>query len=79
MFGQNCSSKCGDCLGYEQCHHINGTCFNRCDKGFQGEMCTDGILWNKTMTVIYNQQEINLRLECICAIIISQVYMDQAS
>lgn len=43
-FGQNCSSLCGHCHDKEQCHYINGTCFNGCDDGYQGSDCTQGIL-----------------------------------
>lgn len=42
MFGDNCSKSCGDCLGSEQCHHINGTCLNGCASGYEGELCTKG-------------------------------------
>lgn len=42
-FGQNCSSLCGHCHDKEQCHYINGTCFNGCDDGYQGNDCTQGI------------------------------------
>lgn len=32
------------CNGDEpkQCHHINGTCINGCDSGYQGPNCTEG-------------------------------------
>ena len=42
MFGQNCGEKCGECVNDEQCHHINGTCLNGCDRGFQGHECNEG-------------------------------------
>ncbi|XP_062602381.1 protein draper-like [Saccostrea cucullata] len=41
FYGADCSLSCGSCLNFEQCHHINGTCFKGCDKGFQGEKCND--------------------------------------
>lgn len=42
MYGENCSIPCGQCLGYEQCHHINGTCKNSCVRTYQGLLCTRG-------------------------------------
>lgn len=33
---------CGNCIESEQCHHINGTCMNGCDRGYQGLHCTQG-------------------------------------
>lgn len=42
MYGENCSRPCGHCLESKQCHHINGTCTNGCDSGYQGSLCTEG-------------------------------------
>lgn len=42
MHGENCGIACGNCLAKEQCHHINGTCMNGCDRGYQGSKCTEG-------------------------------------
>lgn len=42
MYGTNCTEKCGSCLNVEQCHHINGTCMNGCDRGFYGSYCIEG-------------------------------------
>lgn len=42
MYGVNCSEKCGTCLEFEQCHHLNGTCMEGCDRGFHGSYCTEG-------------------------------------
>ncbi|XP_062610203.1 multiple epidermal growth factor-like domains protein 10 [Saccostrea cucullata] len=39
-FGLNCTQSCGNCFRKEQCHHVNGTCFNGCNKGYQGDTCT---------------------------------------
>lgn len=41
MYGENCGIACGNCLAKEQCHHINGTCMNGCDRGYQGSKCTE--------------------------------------
>ena len=41
-FGQDCGKECGECVNDEQCHHINGTCLNGCDRGFQGHECNEG-------------------------------------
>ncbi|XP_061194960.1 multiple epidermal growth factor-like domains protein 11 [Saccostrea echinata] len=38
----NCLENCGACLGYKQCHHINGSCLEGCDAGYEGELCTTG-------------------------------------
>lgn len=48
MYGENCSISCGHCLAREQCHHINGTCMNGCDSGYQGSSCTEGNVLNIT-------------------------------
>lgn len=40
-YGENCSKSCGNCSGSEQCHHINGTCINGCESGYQGPKCID--------------------------------------
>lgn len=29
-------------MGSVQCNHINGTCMNGCDSGFEGLNCTKG-------------------------------------
>lgn len=42
MYGDNCSRPCGHCLESVKCHHINGTCINGCDSGYQGSHCTEG-------------------------------------
>lgn len=44
-YGENCSIPCGNCLLYEQCNPINGTCINGCDNGYQGLNCTEGIFF----------------------------------
>lgn len=41
-FGYKCSLRCGNCRGKEHCHHINGTCMNGCDNGYQGLQCNEG-------------------------------------
>ena len=41
-FGQNCTEECGECLGKEQCDHVNGTCVNGCNPGYYGITCTEG-------------------------------------
>lgn len=43
-YGENCSRPCGQCLGSEQCHHINGTCTYGCVRSYQGLLCTGGFL-----------------------------------
>lgn len=41
-FGLHCNQSCGHCLNNEQCHYINGTCFNGCDSGYYGRECKKG-------------------------------------
>ena len=41
-FGQDCTEQCGECLRKEQCHHVDGSCANGCNPGYQGLMCTKG-------------------------------------
>lgn len=43
MYGENCSKSCGNCKNSQQCHHINGSCMNECEKGYQGLKCDKGI------------------------------------
>ena len=41
-FGKDCKQACGKCLREEQCDHVNGTCLNGCDAGYQGLECAEG-------------------------------------
>lgn len=41
-YGLGCKYDCGACLGYAQCHYLNGSCLQGCDSGFQGELCKTG-------------------------------------
>lgn len=41
-FGQNCTESCGNCVQNEACHHVNGSCLNGCDAGYEGTNCTQG-------------------------------------
>lgn len=41
-YGDNCSSRCAKCRDMEECHHINGTCMNGCEIGYQGFKCSTG-------------------------------------
>ncbi|XP_056003601.1 multiple epidermal growth factor-like domains protein 10 [Ostrea edulis] len=38
-YGAGCKEDCGTCLGYTQCHHINGTCLQGCHFGYEGILC----------------------------------------
>ncbi|XP_056003643.1 receptor-type tyrosine-protein phosphatase alpha-like [Ostrea edulis] len=38
-YGPECSLSCGSCNDREACHHINGSCLQGCDGGFEGEKC----------------------------------------
>ena len=46
----------------QQCHHVNGTCLEGCDVGYEGEMCVDGtvfqIIFHLSMAV-YLQSNFN--------------------
>lgn len=42
-YGDNCILTCGNCEESEQCHHIDGTCMNGCDSGYQSVKCNQGI------------------------------------
>ena len=42
MFGQGCMESCGHCVALKQCHHVNGSCLNGCDRGYQGIKCKKG-------------------------------------
>lgn len=41
-FGQNCRESCGNCVQNGACHHVNGSCLNGCDAGYEGTNCTQG-------------------------------------
>ena len=43
-YGQDCNNACGGCKGYNNCHHVNGTCADGCMAGFKGALCLDGKL-----------------------------------
>nr|XP_022305073.1 neurogenic locus protein delta-like [Crassostrea virginica]XP_022305074.1 neurogenic locus protein delta-like [Crassostrea virginica] len=40
-YGANCTEVCGSCLNLEKCHHINGSCLNRCNAGYRSQDCTE--------------------------------------
>ena len=42
-YGPECRNVCQNCLNGEQCHHVNGSCPNGCDKGTYGDNCDIGI------------------------------------
>lgn len=41
-YGFGCIYNCGTCLDHKQCHHINGSCLQGCDAGFEGNLCKTG-------------------------------------
>lgn len=41
-YGDNCSKTCGKCRHAGQCNHVNGTCNNGCESGYQGDKCDAG-------------------------------------
>ena len=45
-YGLDCQEICGNCLNLKQCNHINGSCMEGCDPGFQGEKCVRGTFTN---------------------------------
>lgn len=45
-FGENCNSSCGHCLNEAACHHINGTCDEECNPGYQEPYCKDGKIYS---------------------------------
>lgn len=38
-YGVDCKETCGNCRDLNLCLHINGTCLNGCDAGYQGYLC----------------------------------------
>ncbi|XP_062616358.1 multiple epidermal growth factor-like domains protein 10, partial [Saccostrea cucullata] len=38
-FGEKCKGICGMCIG--ECYHINGTCSEGCQTGYQGDLCEE--------------------------------------
>ena len=42
-YGDGCSEVCGHCVDQNDCHHINGTCFNGCKEGYMGNLCKTGM------------------------------------
>ena len=42
MYGQNCSTSCGDCINGQQCDVLNGQCPNGCEPGLQPAKCVTG-------------------------------------
>lgn len=41
-YGDGCQRKCRLCLNMTQCDHVNGTCSQGCEAGYQGQMCEQG-------------------------------------
>ena len=62
MYGANCSLSCGNCRGKGQCHHVNGSCLEGCDSGFQGDTCLQGISFK--IRYFLKPLEISLILTC---------------
>lgn len=42
LYGDHCNNNCGNCLNNTTCHHVNGTCFEGCEPGYQEHNCTEG-------------------------------------
>lgn len=42
LYGEHCSNNCGNCLNNTNCHHVNGTCSEGCEPGYQEHNCTEG-------------------------------------
>ena len=38
-YGLHCILTCGNCRNGQQCHHVTGTCPQRCVQGYHGEKC----------------------------------------
>ena len=38
-YGKNCNDTCGHCLNPGECYHVNGTCVEGCEAGYQGNLC----------------------------------------
>ncbi|XP_061165618.1 uncharacterized protein LOC133174522 [Saccostrea echinata] len=68
-YGQDCGERCGACLGYKQCHHINGSCPEGCDTGYKGNFCTTGNL--------PRNNEMNVHLESL-GITVNKIVMTTA-
>lgn len=41
-YGTDCSMHCGKCRDVGQCNHVDGTCMNGCEIGYNGSKCTEG-------------------------------------
>lgn len=53
-YGPDCQQICGNCKNREQCHHVNGSCPNGCDRGIFGEKCDKGTrIQNKSCLILY--------------------------
>ena len=52
-YGLDCREICGNCLNLKQCNHINGSCMEGCDPGFQGEKCVRGAFNNLVFLHMY--------------------------
>ena len=44
-YGSKCSENCGKCMHGEQCHHVNGSYLDGCDKGRKGVKVDSLICW----------------------------------
>ena len=47
---------CGNCLNETQCNHINGSCMNGCDPGWEGDLCGNGKSRLKTIFPKYHKE-----------------------
>ena len=41
-YGEGCQDQCGHCADITNCHHVNDTCLNGCERGYMGSNCKTG-------------------------------------
>lgn len=73
-FGPNCAETCGNCAGNEQCHHVNATCLNGCNPGFQGLNCTEGNLQSNTVVCMFCIMNLKVSLFLILTVCTNGFY-----
>lgn len=71
-FGKNCSKQCGHCYNNSSCHHINGTCVEGCDRGYQGTKCMQSM--QRLYSYYFNVYVLHV-LDRYCRAISQNVYL----
>lgn len=46
FYGYKCYNRCGHCSDNLMCHHVNGSCPNGCQAGWNGKTCMESMKYS---------------------------------